>query len=77
MRTVLIAFFAFAVFFVSTKADECGQNEEFLECQPCVAFSCGEPAPDACITICRNAGCYCREGFLRNNVAACIPESEC
>ncbi|XP_023310733.1 chymotrypsin/elastase isoinhibitor 1-like isoform X2 [Anoplophora glabripennis] len=57
-------------------AIECGPNEVYLLCQPCAAISCGDVAPEACIALCRNPGCYCDTGYLRKD-GVCVPEDGC
>ncbi|KAJ8974574.1 hypothetical protein NQ317_004943 [Molorchus minor] len=84
MKFLLFALFAFYAVFATVNAEsrryytptDCGENEQYLACQPCRALSCGEPVPEVCITQCRNPGCYCAPGFLRQN-GACVPEARC
>ncbi|XP_043284526.1 chymotrypsin-elastase inhibitor ixodidin-like [Venturia canescens] len=66
---------------VNAQSDErpepgCGPNEVYDTCgNPCPQ-SCNAPKIQACATVCV-AGCFCEEGFLRDELGRCIPYSEC
>ncbi|XP_018579625.1 chymotrypsin/elastase isoinhibitor 1-like isoform X1 [Anoplophora glabripennis] len=75
MKFILLTCLLSSLIFALTNA-ECGPNEVYLLCQPCAAISCGDVAPEACIALCRNPGCYCDTGYLRKD-GVCVPEDGC
>ncbi|XP_077492192.1 ixochymostatin-like [Amblyomma americanum] len=58
---------------------ECGEGETWKEC---VSGSCAEAACErpvvgpACTDDC-NYGCYCADGFYRNQHKACVTRDKC
>ncbi|XP_077525918.1 ixochymostatin-like isoform X2 [Haemaphysalis longicornis] len=58
---------------------ECGNNEEWLECVSgsCAETSCKRPTiGPICTADCRY-GCYCTEGFYRNAQGSCVTLDQC
>lgn len=52
-----------------------GQNEEYLSCGYC-EFVCGTGGP-RCPPGCRPQGCYCKQGFVRDEENNCILRADC
>lgn len=63
---------------VDQPPNPCGENEEIMECAPCVKTcdEVGKPiaCPLACIT---TDQCYCRTGHVKGPDGKCIPIEEC
>lgn len=62
--------------FTSVNARSCVEpNTEFSFCgSPCEA-TCANRHP-ICPLVCKR-GCFCKNGYIRDNVKRCIPESAC
>ena len=59
-----------------TTQPACGANEEFQDCGTSCEDTCAEPA-QFCLEFCVK-GCFCREGYIRQNEnGRCIREEEC
>ncbi|KFB45748.1 TIL domain-containing cysteine-rich salivary secreted peptide [Anopheles sinensis] len=61
-----------------TPAPKCRKGERFLDCgNSCMEPKCTKPPVNfPCITLCLS-GCYCREGYVRNDKGVCVPPSKC
>lgn len=56
----------------------CGENEYVPTCVPCPPVNCGDSSDSICFENCVvNKKCYCRPGFLRNDVGTCIKAEQC
>lgn len=53
----------------------CGTNQEYLNCGYC-EFVCGTGGPK-CPPGCRAEGCYCIDGYVRDENNDCIPRGDC
>ncbi|XP_039439707.1 zonadhesin-like [Culex pipiens pallens] len=62
------------------ESTKCGCNEEFNRCGSACPETCdillGVAPRKPCIKICVE-GCFCKEGFVRNQDGKCVPASEC
>ncbi|GFT53006.1 hypothetical protein NPIL_616831 [Nephila pilipes] len=55
----------------------CGLNEEYKECgTACPATCLNFNKPRICIDLCR-PGCFCVDGFVRNDQGECVAPSQC
>ncbi|XP_063962432.1 zonadhesin-like isoform X2 [Lytechinus pictus] len=55
----------------------CGENESFTSCGSACPKSCeNKDEEQFCITLCVE-GCFCDDGFLRDENGRCVLESEC
>jgi hypothetical protein len=55
----------------------CPEKEEFLACGSACAPTCAHPErPDLCSRNCV-VGCFCLEGYLRNEQGVCVPKDQC
>ena len=57
----------------------CSTNEEYRDCgSTCQEKSCDLKDVDVeCPTVCDPAGCYCIEGYIRNDDGDCVHPTEC
>lgn len=53
---------------------KCEDGEEYTDCGGCEA-SCSNQSP-LCTRECKPAGCYCKNGYVREN-GKCIPVEKC
>ncbi|VEN34458.1 unnamed protein product [Callosobruchus maculatus] len=60
-----------------SKGNECGLNEEYTEYEPCHQ-TCDDLESKKCDLKSRrySPGCYCKEGYLRQN-GLCLPKEDC
>lgn len=59
-------------------ADErCGPNAIFMECGTACEATCNNPQPPPyCIQVCVT-GCFCKQGYLKNENGQCVRPHEC
>nr|XP_054765345.1 zonadhesin-like [Lytechinus pictus] len=56
---------------------DCGENESFTSCGSACPKTCeNKDEEQFCITVCVE-GCFCDDGFLRDENGLCVLESEC
>ncbi|KAJ3544094.1 hypothetical protein NM208_g3234 [Fusarium decemcellulare] len=53
-----------------------GKNEVYNSCGTACPLTCEEPDPRPCTLQCV-AGCFCKNGFIRNSAGACVKPSQC
>lgn len=56
--------------------EKCGDNEEYRTCGPYCAPTCRRPHSPSCSLRCKK-GCFCKDGYLRNQDGKCVPKSQC
>nr|ABK29470.1 immune reactive putative protease inhibitor [Helicoverpa armigera] len=62
---------------VMTQSRECGRNEHSTSCGSACPTTCSDLGQNNnCITQCV-VGCFCDEGYARNDDGECIPVGDC
>nr|QRN45218.1 zonadhesin-like 1 [Tineola bisselliella] len=62
---------------VCVKSDPiCGKNEKYNRCGSACPLTCAGPPPGPCTKQCV-PGCFCEEGYIRDDNGDCIPVNEC
>lgn len=56
---------------------KCGADEEYRTCGSACIPTCAMPLPKPWCTRQCAVGCYCKEGYLRNEQNVCIPAMKC
>jgi len=56
---------------------KCGVDEEYRTCGSACIPTCAMPLPKPWCTRQCAVGCYCKEGYLRNEQKVCIPATKC
>jgi hypothetical protein len=56
---------------------KCGVDEEYRTCGSACIPTCAMPLPKPWCTRHCSVGCYCKEGYLRNEQNVCIPATKC
>jgi len=56
---------------------KCGENEEYHTCGSACIPTCAMPLPKPWCTRQCSVGCYCKEGYLRNEQNICVPATKC
>lgn len=57
-------------------AKVCPEGEEFNKCGSACPKTCKDPGPVSCTRQCV-AGCFCKDGLVRNDQNKCVPPSDC
>lgn len=55
---------------------DCGPNGEFMKCGSACPKTCANPEPKMCTMQCI-MGCFCKDGFLRNDKGECVHKEQC
>lgn len=57
------------------------EHQEYVECIPCRKLNCNDGEPRFCLSlmnICLGSGCYCKPGFLWEDLLSrCLDPEEC
>lgn len=53
-----------------------GPNEKYDGCGSHCPATCANREPGPCIDSCK-AGCFCKQGYLRNSAGICVKEKNC
>jgi len=56
---------------------KCGADEEYRQCGPSCVPTCAMPLPKPWCSLRCFPGCYCKEGFEKNEEGKCIPATKC
>jgi len=56
---------------------KCASNEEYRTCGSACAPTCAMPQPKPWCTRQCATGCFCKEGYLKNENNVCIPAAKC
>jgi len=56
---------------------KCGADEEYRTCGSACIPTCAMPLPKPWCTRQCAVGCYCKEGYLRNEQNVCVPATKC
>jgi len=56
---------------------KCGEDEEYRTCGSACIPTCAIPLPRPWCTRQCAVGCYCKEGYLRNEENVCVPATRC
>jgi len=56
---------------------KCGADEEYRTCGPSCTPTCAMPFPKPWCSLRCFSGCYCKEGYLKNEEGKCIPATKC
>jgi len=56
---------------------KCGVDEEYRTCGSACIPTCAMPLPKPWCTRQCAVGCYCKEGYLRNEQNVCVPAAKC
>jgi len=56
---------------------KCGADEEYRTCGSSCIPTCAMPLPKPWCTRRCAVGCYCKEGYLRNEQNVCVPAAKC
>jgi len=57
---------------------KCGENEEYRTCGPACPSTCTMPLPKPwCTRHCAVGGCFCKDGYLKNEENICIHAKKC
>jgi hypothetical protein len=59
------------------RAPKCGADEEYRTCGSACIPTCAMPLPKPWCTRHCAVGCYCKEGYLRNEQNVCVPAAKC
>jgi hypothetical protein len=57
--------------------ERCGPNAVFLECGSACVPDCKNPQPALICTLQCVIGCFCKEGYLKNEKGECVRPQEC
>jgi len=56
---------------------KCGADEEYRTCGPSCTPTCAMPLPKPWCSLRCFPGCYCKEGYLKNEEGKCVPATKC
>jgi len=64
-------------FNIPQEPPKCGDDEEYRTCGSACVPTCAMPLPRPWCTRRCSVGCYCKEGYLRDEQNVCIPATKC
>lgn len=64
-------------FNLNQQPPKCNDNEEYRTCGSACVPTCSMPLPKPWCTRQCSVGCYCKEGYLRDEKNVCIPATKC
>jgi hypothetical protein len=63
--------------FMMLPPNKCNANEVFHTCGTACPATCANPNPSPVCTKNCVIGCFCKEGYLKNEMGVCVPAADC